>query len=104
MTSPVAVKFPAPHASQLLAPSSSLYVLAGQNRHAADVLAPRSVPYMPMLQLAHTRLAPFAPSVEYVPGSHAPHDVAPGDEDVPLGHALQGVEELESWSKVPARH
>ena len=65
-------------------------------------MAPRSVPYMPALQLVHMR--PFAPSVEYVPGSHAAHDVAPGDEDVPPGHTLQGVEELESWSKVPARH
>ena len=98
------MKFPAPHASQLLAPSSPLYVLAGHARHAADVLAPRSVPYMPALQLVHTRLAPLAPSVEYVPGSHAAHDVAPDDEDVPPGHTLQGVEELKSWSKVPARH
>ena len=67
-------------------------------------MAPRSVPYMPALQLVHTRLAFIAPSVEYVPGSHAAHDVAPDDEDVPLGHTLQGVAELESWSKVPTLH
>ena len=59
---------------------------------------------MPTLQFVHARPTSSAPSVEYVPGSHAAHDVAPGDEDVPPGHTLQGVEELESWSKVPARH
>ena len=60
---------------------------------------------MPALQLVHTRLAPLEySSVEYFPRSHATHDMAPGDDDVPFGHTLQGVEELESWSALPAGH
>ena len=98
------MKFPGPHSSQLVAPSNAENVVGGQVRHAARVLAPRVVPYKPGVQLVQMRRTLFGSKVEYLPGSHAAHDVAPLDEEVPLGQIAQGVEKLKSWSWVPALH
>ena len=98
------MKFPGPHSSQPVAPSNAENVVGGQVRHAARMLAPRVVPYKPGVQLVQMRRTLFGSNVEYLPGSHAAHDVAPLDEEVPLGQIAQGVEKLKSWSWVPALH
>ena len=99
------MKLPGPHSSHALAPIA-LYLVVGHAEHAVDVLAPRCAPYRPAVQLVHVRAIGIVVvlSVEYFPGAQAVHLVAPTSEEVPVGHVAQVVEELESWSKVPAWH
>ena len=95
---------PTPHASHAVAALASEYLPRVHTEHACDETNPRVAPNLPAGQPAQLGADNTPRCVPYVPAAHLVHAVAPASDEAPAPHSAHGVEELASWSTVPAAH
>ena len=102
---PVSPRYrPAGHASHAVAALASEYLPRAHTEHACDETDPGLTLNVPAGQLWQLGADDAPRYVPYVPAAHWAHAVAPASDEAPNPHTVHGVEELASWSTVPAAH